>query len=116
MGVMSGVSRTVRRVCGCKANRDRYVIARGSRTTGRFVSEISTTTICHGTDAHFASNNRFNFKTRVNVSARGLRTENPLNLPRLASFGCRVFKGNRVEWIEEIEVSRTGMGGGHGGQ
>lgn len=88
--------RTVTRVGGCGAGRSRTVVAGGCRRTRGFLSRISTTTICIGTSAHFASKFRFNFKTRVNVDARGLRTEKPVKLLTLAAAGCVVCKGKRM--------------------
>lgn len=98
IGAISDLSRTVERVGGCSAGRDRTVVARGGTGTSRFLTEVSSSSICIGTSAEFASNNRFNLDTRVNVSARGLRTENPVNLQRLAAAGCLVCNGNRIHW------------------
>lgn len=87
VGAMSSMTRTMARVCACNSKRDSYVIARSGRTTTFFAQTISTTYICIGTPASFASKNRFNLKTRVNVDARGLRTHNPVKLERVAACG-----------------------------
>lgn len=94
---ISSLSRTLRRVTHCDSGRDRDVIDRSARTVHHFRRVISTTYICTGMSATFASKTRFNFKTRVNVDARGLRTHNPVTLPRLAACGCVVRKSKRVQ-------------------
>ncbi len=98
IGVISNMERTVSRVTGRSARRDRDVVAGSGRGTSCFALYISSTTICIGTSAHFASNNRFKLNYRVKVSARGLRTEKPVKLDRVGACGCVVGKGNRIEW------------------
>lgn len=101
MGMISSIRRTVTRVGGCGAGRSRTVVAGSCARTRGFLSRMSTTTICIGTSAEFASKGRFKFNTRVKVDARGLRTENPVKLLTLAAAGCVVCNGKRMHpWSE----------------
>lgn len=96
IGVISNIRRTVSRVGECNSRRASTVVARGVGATTQFVRLISSTNICRGTSAHFTSKFQCNFNTRINVSANGLRTENPIKLRKLLSCGCGLFNGNRV--------------------
>lgn len=87
VGAIGDFRGTLKRVRRCDSQRDRDVIARGPRHTTLFAHVMSTTYMCAGMSATFASKTRFKLKTRVNVDARGLRTHKPVKLRRVASCG-----------------------------
>lgn len=87
IGVIDSLSSTVTRVHRRNARRSSTVLAHSVHGTRHFIGRISSSTICIGTSAHFASNNRFNLNTRITMDARGLRTHNPVKLRTLAACG-----------------------------